>query len=61
MFLIFLLKTLILGTCQNHLTEAVLSSTKNPCFGLIRRIYPSFTIKVEYEGVYMFQTCFPDV
>ena len=32
-FLIFLLKTLVVGTRKNHLAEAVLKSTHNLCFG----------------------------
>ena len=32
-FFLFLLKTLIVGTCLNRLNEAVLTSTHNLCFG----------------------------
>ena len=40
----------IVGTCKNRLSEAVLTSTHNLCFGAkIRKIYtpvnPSFTIQ----------------
>ena len=63
-FLIFLLKTLIVGT------EAVLTSTHNLCFGSkIRKnrytpITPTFTIEMGgggYEVVYTARTCFLDV
>ena len=67
MFLIFLLKTLIVGTCQIHLGEAVLLSTHNPCFGpIIRNIgipqhTPFYYIKVGFKGVFNARTSFPDV
>ena len=46
---LFLLKTLIVGTRKNRLSEAALTSTHNLCFGAkIRKKYtpvnPNFTI-----------------
>ena len=48
-FFLFLLKTLIVGTRLNRLSEAVLTSTHNLCFGAKKRkkytpVNPSFTI-----------------
>ena len=49
-FFLFLLKTLIVGTRQNRLSEAILTSTHNLCFrAKLRKILyipvnPSFTI-----------------
>ena len=64
-FLIYLLKSLIVGTCQNRLAEAVLTSTHNVCFGTntcIRKIgIPQvYFIKEGYEGVYIIRICYPD-
>ena len=65
-FLIYLLKTLIVGTCENHLTEAILRSTHNLCFGSkIRKVgiplhAPVLLKKVGFKGVYISRTCFPD-
>ena len=61
-FLIFLLKTLIV--CK-RLSEAVLSSTHNLCFGAkIRKIYPCkpqfYYIKVGCKGVFVTRTYFRD-
>ena len=66
-FLIFLLKTLIVGTPrQNRLAEAVLTSTHNLYFGakIRKKVYPCipqfYYIKVGFKGVYISRTCFPD-
>ena len=61
--LIFLLKTLIVGSLKNRLAEAVLTSTHNLCFGAkIRKIgIPQICyIKVGYKGGFITQTCYPD-
>ena len=55
-----------MGTLQNHLADAILTSTHNVCYGSkIRKIaYPCipqfYYIKVGYNGVYISWTCFPD-
>ena len=57
------LKTLIVGTCSNRLSEAVLTSTNNLCFGAkIRKkdtpVKPQFYfIKVGCKGVFITGTC----
>ena len=46
----------------NCLTEEVLTSTHNLCFGAkIRKIGIPLHIKVGYMGVFISKTCFPDV
>ena len=56
-----------MGTCQNRLAEAVLTSTHNLCCGAkIRKIgiplqTPVLLYKSRAEGVYIEWTCFPDV
>ena len=68
-FLIFLLKTYIVGTCCNRLAEAVLTRTHNVCFGSkIRKLgiplqtpfyyAPNFE---ESEGAYWFGSVRPVV
>ena len=65
-FFLFVFKTLIVGTRQNRLAEAVLTCTHNLCFGAkIRKIgiplhTPVYYIKVEYKGVYITWLCFSD-
>ena len=55
-----------MGTRWNRLSEAVLTSTHNQCFGAkIRKIvYPCkpqfYYIKVGCKGVFVTQTCFRD-
>ena len=66
-FFIFLPKTQIVGTRQNRLGEAVLTSTHNLCFRakIIKIMYtpvnPSYYIKVGFKGVNIIQACFRDV
>ena len=66
-FFLFLLKTLIVGTRQNRLNEAVLTSTYNLCVRakIIKNEYPCkpqlYYIKVGFKGVYITRTCYPDV
>ena len=55
-----------MGTRWNRLSEAVLTSTHNLCFGAkIRKVYPCkpqfYYIKVGCKGVFVTQTCFRDV
>ena len=63
-FLIFMLKTLIVGTRYNRLAEAVLTSTHKLCFDQkIRKIgiplhTPCFLYKIGYKGVYFTRTCY---
>ena len=63
--LIFLLKTLVVGTRYNRLAEVVLRSTHNLCFGTqIRNIripphIPVFLYKSGVKGVFIARTCFP--
>ena len=51
---------------QNRLSEAVLTSTHNLCFGSKKRkiVYPCkpqlYNIKVVYKGVFVTRTCFRD-
>ena len=60
MFFLFLIKTLIVGTCLNRLIEA---STHNLCFRakIRKQMYTRFTIiKVGCKGVYITRICYPD-
>ena len=59
-FFSFLLKTLIVGTSKNRLSEAVLPSTHNLCFrGKMYTCKPQFYyIKVGCKGVFVTRTCF---
>ena len=49
--------------CTNHLAEAVLTSTRNPCFGpkIRKNVYPCIPqfhyINVGYKWVYIARTC----
>ena len=56
-----------MGTYYNRIDEAVLMSTHNLCFGAKIRnnrhtpAYPKFHyINVEFKGVFIARTCFPD-
>ena len=65
-FFLILLKTLIVGTRENRLFEAVLTSTHNLCFRakIRKNVYPCkpqfYYIKVGCKGVYITRTCYPD-
>ena len=65
-YFIFLLKTLVVVTRWNRLSEAVLTSTHNLCFGAKIRynVYPRipqfYYIKVGCKGVVVTRTCFSD-
>ena len=66
-FFLFLLKTLIVGTRKNHLSEAVVMSTHNLCFRakIRKNVYPCkpqfYYIKVGCKGMFVTRTCFRDV
>ena len=66
MFLIFLLETLWAHLRTASVTEAVLTSIHNLCFGSkIRKLCiplgPKFYyVKVVFTGVYIARTCYPD-
>ena len=66
-FFLFLLKTWIVGSRYNRLSEAVLTSTHNLCFGakIRKKVYPCkpqfYYIKVGCKGVFVTRTCFRDV
>ena len=67
-FFLFLLKTLIVGTRWNRISEAVLTSTHNLCFcAEIRKnnVHPCkpqfYYIKVGFKGVKTMKACFGDV
>ena len=56
-----LFKTQIVGTCQNRLTEAVLTSTQDLKHKNVYPGKPQFSnIKVRCKGVFITQTCFHD-
>ena len=61
---LFFLKTLIVGTRYNRLSEAVLTSTHNLFFGakIRKNVYPCkpqfYYTKVGCKGVFVIQTCF---
>ena len=58
-FFLFLLKTQIMGTCQNRLGKAVQTSTHNLCFSAeIRKIM--YLYKIGFNGVNIIQACFRD-
>ena len=65
-FFLFLLKTLIVGTRLNRLSEAVLTSTHNLCFEakIRKNVYPCkpqiYYIKVGCKGVFVTRTCVRD-
>ena len=65
-FFLFLLKTLIVDTCKNRPTGAVLTSTHNLCIrAKIRKMCKPFKpqffyAKVGCYGVYITRTCFHD-
>ena len=56
-----------MGTCWSRLSEAVLTSTHNLCFGakIRKKVYPCkpqfYYIKVGCKGVFVTRTCFRDV
>ena len=66
-FFLFLLKTLIVGVRENHLSEAVLMSTHNLCFRakIRKKVYPCkpqfYYIQTGCKGVFVTRTCFRDV
>ena len=56
-----------MGTCQNRLSEAVLTSTHNLCFRAKNKkkmytpVNPNFTIQKQgAKGVYITQNCYPE-
>ena len=55
-----------MGTRYNRLSEAVLTSTHNLCFGakIRKKVYPCkpqfYYIKVGCKGVFITRTCFHD-
>ena len=50
-----------MGTRENCLVEAVLTSTHNLCFGTqIRKIGIPMYTPVGFKGVYIAWTCYPD-
>ena len=67
MLFLFLLKTYIVGTRKNRLSEAVLTSTHDLIFraNIRKNDYPCkpqfYFIKVGCKGVYFTRTCWPDV
>ena len=52
-----------MGTRSNRLSEAVITSTHNVCFGAkIRKVgIPLHTMKVGYKGLNITRKCYPDV
>ena len=65
-YFLFLLKTLIVGTRNNRLIEAVLTNTHNLCFGakIRKKVYPCkpqfYYIRLGCKGVFVTRTCFRD-
>ena len=63
---LFLLKTLIVGTREYRLSEAVLTSNHNLCFEakIRKNVYPCkpqfYYVKVGCKGVCVTRTCFRD-
>ena len=59
-------QTLIVGTRYNRLAKAVLTITHNLCVGskIRKTAYPCKPqfefIKVEFEGLFISRTCYPD-